>query len=51
MKAKMLYCMAKREGTRKSCVWPPNYGTLTVNEVKLVDITKIKISLRKAKPE
>ena len=47
----MLYCMAKREGTRKSCVWPPNYGTLTVNEVKLVDITKIKISLRKAKPE
>ena len=32
-------------------MWPPNYGTLTVNEVKLVDITKIMISLRKAKPE
>ena len=50
MKAKMLYCMAKREGTQKSCVLL-NYGTLNVNEIKLVDITKIMISLRKAKPE
>ena len=32
-------------------MWSPNYGTLPVNEINLVDITKIMISLRKAKPE
>ena len=40
----------KGKGLR-SHVWSPNYGTLTVNEINLVDITKIMISLRKAKPE
>ena len=52
IKWKLRYCIVWRKGKGLgSHVWPPNYGTLTVNEVKLVDITKIMISLRKAKPE